>query len=59
MNRKIKKIQARIMALTVAGNIVKAIAWIAMGGIIINGLLHIERYGLKHLIYVIWLGPGE
>jgi hypothetical protein len=56
MSVELEKIQAKLMSLSLLGNGLKMIGWASLGVLMIIGILHIEQYGLKHLIDVIWLG---
>ena len=58
MMNKIETIQSRIMTLTVAISIMKMIGWVAIAWMLILAIIHVEQYGLKHLIEILWLGPG-
>ena len=52
----INKLQSRISILTTALVFTKIITWIALCGICILAIMHINEHGLKHLLETIWLG---
>jgi hypothetical protein len=52
----LEKIQAKIMILSLLCSVLRMLCWISVGILLLICSFHIEQYGLKHLIDVIWLG---
>lgn len=54
----VEAMQKRMMTLAMVGGIAKAAAWIALCWLCIEGLMHVNEFGLKHLIDTVWFGPS-